>query len=54
MLGAKHGYYTPSDWQCAARVDLFLDAWVDMLDKSTGLALKAGGGADMAEILKEH
>ena len=54
MLGAKHGYYTPSDWQCAARVDLFLDAWVDMLDKSTGLALSAGGGKDMAEVLKEH
>ena len=53
MLGQKYGYYDASNWKCAAKVDLFLDAWVDMLDKSSGLAMKMAGGADAAEVMGE-
>ena len=55
MIGAKHGYYKPDDWQSCAQVDVILDAWVDMLDKSTGVALKmSGGGCTPEEAMKEH
>ena len=39
---------------CAAKVDVFLDAWVDMHDKTNGLALKmVNGGCTQEEALGE-
>ena len=32
MLGQKYGYYDAQNAMCAAKVDVFLDAWVDMHD----------------------
>jgi hypothetical protein len=54
MVGAQHGYYKPSDWQSCAQVDVVLDAWVDMLDKSNGIALKIGSACTPEEAMKEH
>ena len=54
MVGAQHGYYKPSDWQSCAQVDVVLDAWVDMLDKSNGIALKIGSALTPEEAMKEH
>ena len=34
-LGAKNGLYDAADWRSAAYVDTILDAWVDMLNKSS-------------------
>ena len=38
-MGAKHGYYTPTDWKTAYYTDVILDCWVDLLDKSSALIL---------------
>ena len=39
---------------CAAKVDVFLDAWVDMHDKTNGLALKmVNGGCTQEEAMGE-
>ena len=54
MLGAKYGYYDPKDWRCAAKVDVFVDAWVDMHDKANNLALKMSmGGCTPEEAMTE-
>ena len=39
MLGAKYGYYTPTDPKCAYYTDVVLDCWVDLHDKTNGIAL---------------
>ena len=44
--------YDPKDWKCAAHVDVFLDAWVDMLNKSSDCVFKME--ADPEGTLKEH
>ena len=39
---------------CAAKVDVFLDAWVDMHDKTNGIALKMShGGCTQEEAMVE-
>ena len=54
MLGQKYGYYDAKDWRCAAKVDTFIDAWVDMHDKANNLALKmSGGGCTQEEAMTE-
>ena len=50
MLGQKYGYYDASNWKCAAKVDLFLDAWVDMLEKAAANTMKMASGGDAAEV----
>ena len=54
MLGQKYGYYDAQNWRCAAKVDTLLDAWVDMHDKTNGLALKmTQGGCTQEEAMTE-
>ena len=54
MLGQKYGYYDAQNWRCAAKVDTLLDAWVDMHDKTNGLALKmTQGGYTQEEAMTE-
>ena len=39
-MGARNGLYDAADWRSAAYVDVILDAWVDMLNKSSDCDFK--------------
>ena len=49
-FGQRYGYYDASNMHCAAKCDVFVDAWADLL-KISGLTLKVVIGGTKKEDL---
>ena len=49
MLGVQYGYYKPSEWKTAYYADVILDCWVDILEKTNGLALSPDATREQKE-----
>ena len=50
MLGAKEGYYDPTNWKECQCIDQILDAWVDIHDKFYEVAMFMQGTAQEKNV----
>lgn len=45
-IGIEHGYYDPSDWKQAIKIDWIVDTWAGCLNKSAPILLPSTKGKD--------